>query len=63
MFVKLTALPQTEGFSRYRRYLRPMTADLNWAIGGEAGDGIDSTGKIFAQALARAGRHVFTSKD
>jgi 2-oxoglutarate ferredoxin oxidoreductase subunit alpha len=37
--------------------------DLNWAIGGEAGDGIDSTGKIFAQALARAGRHVFTSKD
>ncbi|MFW6436279.1 MAG: 2-oxoacid:acceptor oxidoreductase subunit alpha [Halococcoides sp.] len=40
-----------------------MTSDLNWAIGGEAGDGIDSTGKIFAQALARAGRHVFTSKD
>ncbi|WP_254863215.1 2-oxoacid:acceptor oxidoreductase subunit alpha [Halovivax gelatinilyticus] len=40
-----------------------MAADLNWAIGGEAGDGIDSTGKIFAQALARAGRHVFTSKD
>jgi len=40
-----------------------MPADLNWAIGGEAGDGIDSTGKIFAQALSRAGRHVFTSKD
>ncbi|MFC7212513.1 2-oxoacid:acceptor oxidoreductase subunit alpha [Saliphagus sp. GCM10025334] len=40
-----------------------MTEDLNWAIGGEAGDGIDSTGKIFAQALSRAGRHVFTSKD
>jgi 2-oxoglutarate ferredoxin oxidoreductase subunit alpha len=40
-----------------------MTDDLNWAIGGEAGDGIDSTGKIFAQALSRAGRHVFTSKD
>ncbi len=40
-----------------------MHDDLNWAIGGEAGDGIDSTGKIFAQALARAGRHVFTSKD
>jgi len=40
-----------------------MTADVNWAIGGEAGDGIDSTGKIFAQALSRAGRHVFTSKD
>ncbi|MFT4910376.1 MAG: 2-oxoglutarate ferredoxin oxidoreductase subunit alpha, partial [Natronomonas sp.] len=37
--------------------------DLNWAVGGEAGDGIDSTGKIFAQALSRAGRHVFTSKD
>jgi 2-oxoglutarate ferredoxin oxidoreductase subunit alpha len=40
-----------------------MATDLNWAIGGEAGDGIDSTGKIFAQALSRAGRHVFTSKD
>ncbi len=40
-----------------------MPDDLNWAIGGEAGDGIDSTGKIFAQALSRAGRHVFTSKD
>jgi len=40
-----------------------MHDDLNWAIGGEAGDGIDSTGKIFAQALSRAGRHVFTSKD
>ncbi|MFB6210578.1 MAG: 2-oxoacid:acceptor oxidoreductase subunit alpha [Halobacteriales archaeon] len=40
-----------------------MTEELNWAIGGEAGDGIDSTGKIFAQALSRAGRHVFTSKD
>ncbi|MEF8831864.1 MAG: 2-oxoacid:acceptor oxidoreductase subunit alpha, partial [Halobacteriales archaeon] len=40
-----------------------MPRDLNWAIGGEAGDGIDSTGKIFAQALSRAGRHVYTSKD
>ena len=40
-----------------------MPEDFNWAIGGEAGDGIDSTGKIFAQALSRAGRHVFTSKD
>jgi 2-oxoglutarate/2-oxoacid ferredoxin oxidoreductase subunit alpha len=40
-----------------------MPDDLNWAVGGEAGDGIDSTGKIFAQALSRAGRHVFTSKD
>ncbi|AXR77970.1 2-oxoacid:acceptor oxidoreductase subunit alpha [Natrarchaeobaculum sulfurireducens] len=40
-----------------------MAEDLNWAIGGEAGDGIDSTGKIFAQALSRAGRHVYTSKD
>ncbi|PSQ40999.1 2-oxoacid:acceptor oxidoreductase subunit alpha [Halobacteriales archaeon SW_12_71_31] len=40
-----------------------MPEDLNWAIGGEAGDGIASTGKIFAQALSRAGRHVFTSKE
>ena len=35
-----------------------MPADFNWAIGGEAGDGIDSTGKIFAQALSRAGRRL-----
>ncbi len=40
-----------------------MAADFNWAVGGEAGDGINSTGKIFAQALSRSGRHVFTSKD
>jgi 2-oxoglutarate ferredoxin oxidoreductase subunit alpha len=40
-----------------------MQEDITVAIGGEAGDGIDSTGKIFAQALSRAGRHVFTSKD
>ncbi len=40
-----------------------MFEDFNWAVGGEAGDGIDSTGKIFAQALSRAGRHVYTSKD
>src|SRR6056297_4364462 len=40
-----------------------MPTDFNWAIGGEAGDGIDATVKIFAQALSRAGRHVFTSKD
>jgi len=46
-----------------REPLSHMPADFNWAIGGEAGDGIDSTGKIFAQALSRAGRHVFTSKD
>jgi 2-oxoglutarate/2-oxoacid ferredoxin oxidoreductase subunit alpha len=45
------------------KVLHNMAEDLNWAIGGEAGDGIDSTGKIFAQALSRAGRHVFTSKD
>lgn len=45
------------------KVLHNMAEDLNWAVGGEAGDGIDSTGKIFAQALSRAGRHVFTSKD
>jgi len=50
-------------FSRSHLHFIYMPADFNWAIGGEAGDGIDSTGKIFAQALSRAGRHVFTSKD
>ena len=50
-------------FPRHWIALDNMPEDLNWAIGGEAGDGIDSTGKIFAQALSRAGRHVFTSKD
>jgi len=54
----------TEGFFlRHTERGDNMPDDLNWAIGGEAGDGIDSTGKIFAQALSRAGRHVYTSKD
>jgi len=35
-----------------------MAADFNWAVGGEAGDGIDSTGKIFAQALSGGSTRV-----
>lgn len=58
------AVAHSEAFCGGAGKLRDsMHEDLNWAIGGEAGDGIDSTGKIFAQALSRAGRHVFTSKD
>ena len=55
-------LSEAFSFTDGKRF-HSMPADFNWAIGGEAGDGIDSTGKIFAQALSRAGRHVFTSKD
>ena len=38
-----------------------MPADFNWAIGGEGGDGVDSTGEIFSPAPSRGGGHVLTS--
>ncbi len=33
-------------------------AELSWAIAGQSGEGIDSTGEIFARALHRLGYHV-----
>ena len=34
--------------------------DFAWRIGGQSGEGIDSTGSIFALACARAGLHLYT---
>lgn len=35
---------------------------LAWAVGGQSGEGIDSTGEIFARALHRHGYFVFASR-
>ncbi len=37
-----------------------MINDFAWRFGGESGEGIDSTGHIFAQAMARYGLHIYT---
>ncbi len=40
-----------------------MSQELNWTIGGAAGTGIDSAGKVLALALTRAGLNVFTNSE
>jgi len=37
--------------------------DMTFKIGGEAGQGVESTGRGFAQALVRGGLHVFALQD
>ncbi len=39
------------------------TNDMTLKIGGEAGQGVESTGRGFAKALVRAGLHVFALQD
>lgn len=39
-----------------------MRQDIVWKIGGQQGEGIDSTGEIFALSLARKGYHVASNK-
>lgn len=36
-----------------------MINQLSWKVGGQQGEGIDSTGEIFATALNRLGYHLF----
>lgn len=36
-----------------------MATDLTWKVGGAQGEGIDSTGDIFAMSLNRQGHYVF----
>lgn len=36
-----------------------MISQLSWKVGGQQGEGIDSTGEIFAVALNRLGYHLF----
>src|SRR4030042_2022629 len=40
-----------------------MPVDINFMIGGEAGQGVQSVGSILAKALARGGYHVFADQD
>lgn len=37
--------------------------NVTWKIGGQAGDGIESTGEIFAYAASRYGLHIFTHRN
>lgn len=36
-----------------------MTRELTWKVGGAQGEGIDSTGEIFAMTLNRRGHYIF----
>ena len=38
----------------------PLVNQVSWRIGGQQGEGIDSTGDIFTKAVARYGLHVYT---
>lgn len=37
--------------------------EVSWRIGGQAGEGIDSTGEIFAYSMAKAGLHIYTYRE
>ena len=39
------------------------TREMTFKIGGEAGQGVESSGAGFAKAFARAGWHVFGTQD
>ncbi|HUR70248.1 MAG TPA: 2-oxoacid:acceptor oxidoreductase subunit alpha [Candidatus Thermoplasmatota archaeon] len=38
----------------------PIVNHVSWRIGGQQGEGIDSTGDIFTKAIARYGLHLYT---
>ena len=40
-----------------------MPVDINFMIGGEAGQGVQAVGYILARALARGGFHIFADQD
>ncbi|MDO8687515.1 MAG: 2-oxoacid:acceptor oxidoreductase family protein, partial [Dehalococcoidales bacterium] len=40
-----------------------MAVDINFMVGGEAGQGVQSVGFLLAKALARGGYHVFADQD
>ncbi len=40
-----------------------MPVDINFMVGGEAGQGVQSVGFLLARALARGGYHVFADQD
>ena len=40
-----------------------MPIDINFMVGGEAGQGVQSVGFLLAKALARGGYHIFADQD
>lgn len=40
-----------------------MTVDINFMVGGEAGQGVQSVGFLLAKTLARGGYHIFADQD
>ena len=40
-----------------------MSPNINFMVGGEAGQGVQSMGFILAKAFARGGYHVFADQD
>ncbi len=40
-----------------------MAVDVNFMVGGEAGQGVQSAGYLIAKALSRSGYHVFADQD
>ncbi len=40
-----------------------MSVDINFIVGGEAGQGVQSVGFVLAKALARGGYYVFADQD
>ncbi len=40
-----------------------MTAEINFMVGGEAGQGVQSVGLLLAKAMARWGYHIFADQD
>jgi 2-oxoglutarate ferredoxin oxidoreductase subunit alpha len=40
-----------------------MPVDINFMVGGEAGQGVQSVGYLLAKALARGGYHIFADQD
>ncbi|HVL49624.1 MAG TPA: 2-oxoacid:acceptor oxidoreductase subunit alpha [Candidatus Thermoplasmatota archaeon] len=41
----------------------PIVNAVSWRIGGQQGEGIDSTGDIFSKACARLGLHLYTFRN
>lgn len=39
---------------------KTLVNDVSWRIGGQQGEGIDSTGDIFAKSVSRMGLHLYT---
>ena len=37
--------------------------DLNFMVGGEAGQGVQSVGLLLAKTLSRGGYHIFADQD